>query len=371
MEIMYPNYKRSLLNISQSILKGYGLATNYVSIKEIDDILKTNPNHVMVILLDGLGVNVLEQNLSAMAALRKQHVTTLTSVFPPTTAAATSSFLSGQLPRTNGRIGWMQYDQQTKINTVIFRNQDYYDPTHKELESNFPDQISYVNIFQKIKNVRSDVVVEELWPEFRPDGYISFNTQVDRLIEISKTNIKTLNYAYWTNPDDTIHRHGVNSLKTKEVVEHLNAEYQRLINNVGPDTVIILFADHGLINVRPLNFVNKPKFKALLSQPPSLEARSCTFFLKEGKNKEFLEYYNNYLKNHFLLIPGNQYFSTKLFGTGPDHPLLHTFIGDYILVATDDYYIELLEEKEYAGHHAGLTREEMEIPLIIYESNKP
>ena len=125
MIIQYPNYERSILNISQSILKAYGLEVKYATIQEIDSVLKTKPKHVMFILLDGLGTNILEQNLPSSAALRKQQITKLTSIFPPTTVAATTAFLSGQLPRTNGHISWMQYDKETDINTVIFRNEDY------------------------------------------------------------------------------------------------------------------------------------------------------------------------------------------------------------------------------------------------------
>ena len=40
MIVKYPNYKRSLLNISQSILKAYGLNTEYPSIVEIDRVFK-------------------------------------------------------------------------------------------------------------------------------------------------------------------------------------------------------------------------------------------------------------------------------------------------------------------------------------------
>lgn len=370
MVIQYPNYERSILNISQSILKAYGLEVKYPTIQEIDCVLNTKPKHVMFILLDGLGTNILKQNLPTSAALRKQQITKLTSIFPPTTVAATTAFLSGELPRTNGHISWMQYDKETDINTVVFRNEDYYDTNHKVLTSNFPAKLAYTNIFTRIKEARSDVLVEELWPDFRINGYMSFDEQVDRLIEISKTKGQTLNYCYWTNPDETIHRHGENSVTTRLVVEHLNEQFERLINSVGPDTAIFLFADHGLINVEPLDFVETVEFQSFLRQAPSLESRACTFFLKKGEEERFLKYYENNLASHFLLVKGTDYFSTKLFGHGPDHPLLHTFVGDYVLIAKDKYYIRLIKELEYAGHHAGLTKGEMEIPLIVFTRKK-
>lgn len=38
--VLYPNYNRSILSISSSLLKYYGLKNNYPTLKELDDELK-------------------------------------------------------------------------------------------------------------------------------------------------------------------------------------------------------------------------------------------------------------------------------------------------------------------------------------------
>ena len=59
----------------------------------------------------------------------------------------------------------------------------------------------------------------------------------------------------------------------------------------------------------------------------------------------------------------------KLFGTGKDHADLKRMIGDYVALAVSDRSIfnTHIEAQEMPGVHAGLTREEITIPLIVIE----
>ena len=60
----------------------------------------------------------------------------------------------------------------------------------------------------------------------------------------------------------------------------------------------------------------------------------------------------------------------KLFGKGRYHERFHDFVGDYIAVAKSNAIIHYKvtggkEPHHFKGHHAGVTDEEMLIPLII------
>ena len=65
--------------------------------------------HIIYVLLDGLGLNVVKKHLSKDDALRKYCLKGISSVFPPTTVAATNAVLSATPPIVNGHIGWVQY----------------------------------------------------------------------------------------------------------------------------------------------------------------------------------------------------------------------------------------------------------------------
>lgn len=56
-----------------------------------------------------------------------------------------------------------------------------------------------------------------------------------------------------------------------------------------------------------------------------------------------------------------------LFGPGAPHPRAAGLIGDYIAAATGNVAIEVYTRTDdvLRAHHAGLTTDEMDIPLII------
>lgn len=101
-------YEKSITNLSNSILKYFGVVPKHETIKEIDDVL-SNKKNVITILLDGLGSKILKENLSREAFLNKYKFMDINSVLPSTTVASTTSFLSGLNPIEHGwlRLGYV------------------------------------------------------------------------------------------------------------------------------------------------------------------------------------------------------------------------------------------------------------------------
>ena len=127
MKLFYPNYKDSIMNVTNSFLHYYGVETPYNGQKELDSVLREKqPNHIVYVLLDGLGLNVLQKHLKEDDLLRKHIVKGISSVFPPTTVAATNSVLSGLPPITTGYLGWVQYFKEYDLNLAVFLNKDFY-----------------------------------------------------------------------------------------------------------------------------------------------------------------------------------------------------------------------------------------------------
>lgn len=71
----------------------------------------------------------------------------------------------------------------------------------------------------------------------------------------------------------------------------------------------------------------------------------------------------------FLLWTKEQVLQKQLFGTGTPHPNFEKMLGDYLAIAIDDLSIYSTKEEAdfFIGVHAGLTEDEMTIPLIIVE----
>ena len=61
-DILMPNYEHSILNLITSILKNYKVETKYNGLEKIDKLLEKKYKNVVLIILDGMGENVLKHN---------------------------------------------------------------------------------------------------------------------------------------------------------------------------------------------------------------------------------------------------------------------------------------------------------------------
>ena len=91
--------------------------------------------------------------------------------------------------------------------------------------------------------------------------------------------------------------------------------------------------------------------------------------IKQGKQKEFEKLFNKYFKNDFILYTKEEVIKNRLFGPGKNNIYFEDTIGDFLAVATKDKYFLYNEHgKIFKSVHAGITEDEVVVPLIIYKS---
>ena len=71
----------------------------------------------------------------------------------------------------------------------------------------------------------------------------------------------------------------------------------------------------------------------------------------------------------FLLISREDALKTELLGRGTPHPKSEDFMGDYLACATGERFLRYdtlgCKVPNLIGQHAGLTDEEMTVPVIL------
>ena len=366
MKLYYPDYKRSILNVSNSLLQHYGIKPFHSTLPELDNELTEDINHIVYILLDGMGVNVIKEHLSENDVLRKHMKHEITSVYPPTTVAATNSVMSGRTPIETGYIAWVQYLKDKDANAIVFQNKDFY--TQEPLGVCIQDDyLPYENIFDMVGKIQPDVTTNIFFPKFIGGCCEALSDMSETVLLTLHNTDKSLSYMYWVEPDLTEHQYGTYSDETKKVVQDINKDITELVNNVPDNTLVIIIADHGLVNVKPVHFFDYPDVTECLVRNPSLEPRVATFFVKEGMHEIFEERFNKHFGDKFKLYTTEECLKAKPFGEGTPHPFLDDVFGDFIAVATDIYMFQLHVGKEYKAHHAGLSKEEMIVPLFLYK----
>ena len=80
--ITSPDYNNCIVNFSNSILKYYGIKEYHQTLGAVDRIISKNYHNVVVIILDGLGMDALNHHLKPDDFLRKNLYTGISSVFP-------------------------------------------------------------------------------------------------------------------------------------------------------------------------------------------------------------------------------------------------------------------------------------------------
>lgn len=121
--IKYPNYDESILSVASSVLNYFGVKDcAHKTLKEFDALLDKNYENIIVMLFDGMGVDAINNHLNENDFLRTHFVKPISSVFPPTTVAATTTIESGYSPFEHAWLGWDLYFKELNENVSVFTN---------------------------------------------------------------------------------------------------------------------------------------------------------------------------------------------------------------------------------------------------------
>jgi len=361
-----PDYNNSIWNVSSSILAHYGAATTGPTNAILDQKLAKGQRNVVLILVDALGDAMLKKHLSREFRLVLDKKAVITSVFPSTTVAATTSVLAGKTPLETGWLGWSQYFRKESRSVITFTGIDYYDDTkidHPVAEAVIP----YVTLYDQIKNAAPDVTTTEVFPAFRTPENDTFAKICDGVRKACKTPGRNFVYAYWEKVDSLAHEFGPGSIEVNAMIRDVDSEYGKLCDDLGEDATIIVIADHGQVDVCPIILDDYPDLMALCEHLPSMETRAAAFFVKPDQKETFERLFNRYFRDYFVLYPSQKLVAMGFFGPGKKHPEFDYFIGDFIAVAIDHYFFAFRRMPVYfRGQHAGIVAEEMLVPLIIH-----
>lgn len=363
-----PNYDNCIINIVDSIRKFYGESPVYKTNEVLDKILCGKEyKHIAIMLLDGMGSYILRKNGLRSSVLTKNKLMDISAVFPPTTACAIPALSSGLLPRKTGWVGWSNYFEEINKQVVMFKNTDYF--SGEKLDFNVNDKLPYKKFWDNF-----DTYSFELGPIWTLSSCPTFDVMCSKFLEEISKHDKTFCYMYWDNPDYTMHEHGSYSLISKNALNKLENTLNEFYEKMDEDTLIIVTADHGHIDCKAIYLSNFIDIISCLKRLPSNEGR-CTFFsINENKKKRFVELFNTYFGSYFTLLTKEEFVNGRYLGYGDSYnQRLDSFIGDFVSIAKGHYYFnynpnsfsDIDEEFLMKSHHAGMTANEMIVPLII------
>lgn len=377
--LSYPDYSRCPVNIISSILKYYRKPSAYPSLHKLDAELNKFYKNVVLIVFDGMGTDMLERNLPKSNFLRKHRVDNLTSVFPSTTAAAMISYYTGVSPNEHGWLGWSLYFKEFCRAIDVFTNVDSYTKTPISKLSAAEFVMPYETIYREIsESIIGDIQTYTIAPPgvniYGDGNFHKTADKFERVTELIKlicaVEQNTFTYVQWNSPDDTAHKEGCYSDRVTDKLTALSSHIEELGSSL-TDTLIIVTADHGMIDItEEIRIDQIPEIADCLVVPPFVESRAAACYVKYDRRTDFERACHNYFCNDFMLFSRNDIIAKGILGKGKSHPKTIDFIGDYMLCAIGSKSIryQTLNEKPKTppkANHGGLTDEEMIIPLIV------
>lgn len=376
-EIIYPNYKNCILNTITSILKHYNVDTKHDSLNVLDEKLKNNYKNVVLIILDGMG-NVILNNVSQNGFFSKNKSAVLTSVYPSTTTAALTTYYSGKPPYETGWIAWSQYFKEygRSLDVLSHRESYFRDEIKNPKIDVYKDVINYESVFEQIEKSMPDVKAYEITPSYsdkrakRSLRADDLKTVCENIKDLCSNDSKKFIMAYVDNPDGLLHKYGCGSEEAKNMILDAEKQIEEMCREL-KDTVVIISADHGHKDIeKAYTLLDYPEIQDCLIMPPTLESRIIGFWVKDNKREEFEKLFRENFGGEFLLFSKTEFLNNNFLGFGDKHRKIDDFIGDYLALSISNSIIRLetflVEGKRVKkSTHCGLTKDEMEVPLII------
>lgn len=364
--IVKNNYNECITNLACSIEKYFELTPKHNTLSYIDKLLEQQkPENVIVILLDGLGSKILNRTLSDDSFLKKHLYKEITTVFPATTTAATTSMQTGLNPAEHGWLGWNTYIEPIDKTITLFMNtekgkdeidEDFLAVKHKLASETITDQINKIGKYRSV----------ELFP-FGENPYDDLDDMLNKIKEETTKKSRKYIYAYDTEPDHTMHDLGPDAKEVRELIKLRNNSIEKLCKSLS-DSIVFIIADHGHKVVEPIYLTEYKNLLNMLERTTSIEQRAVSFKVKPEEQENFIVEFNKNFANDFKLYSKEEVLESELFGDGKKNELFEPALGDFIAIAEDsNKCIITAGDTELYSQHAGYSAEEIYIPLIVVD----
>lgn len=339
---------------------------------------------VCVVLVDGLGKSLLKRKTAHAPFLRGiladdshgDQPRTLQAAFPSTTATSLASLGTGLAPGQHGMLGYDVLDPaQDRVVNLLGNWDAGVDPQKWQ---------QCATVFETISESISTATVS--LPKFAGSamtqaslrgstfhGAVSPQARIQLAAETLASKPSMLMYLYWNELDKAGHSYGSDSAQWDRQLEDLDYAMARLAATAPTDTLILLTADHGMVDVPYKDRVDYSQFPELIAgvRHTAGEPRMVHLYFEpelapEKRQAVALAWFERF-GNKAWVLSREQAISAGLFGEVTTVNLPR--IGDLLIVARESLALYDLRRvrptaMDVVGQHGSITKAEREVPLL-------
>jgi hypothetical protein len=327
-----------------------------------------------VLLLDGLGWNLLSGNadvapyLSSLLPAGRR----LTAGVPSTTAASLTSLGTGLTPGEHGIVGYTSIVPETGALLNALSWDAPVDPAKWQPHRTVFERVAAAGVVtrnvSKARFENSGLTAAA----FRGSAHRGADTVEDRLDATrfaSREGRSSLVYVYDSQLDYTGHGQGSESWQWRKELAAADAFASRVRSALPRDAVLVVTADHGMVDVAPENRIDLDTDPELTAGVRLIggESRFRHLYCADGAVADVLATYRARFGDQALVLSREEAVSRGWFGPVVDR--VTPRLGDVVVAALDAMALvasrRFPQEAGLIGLHGSLTEDEMAIPLLV------
>lgn len=369
MKIFLPKDDETTLSIATSVLKHFKVKTAHPACKYLKNINLQKKNLVLIVV-DAFGYNLYKKYYEKR--FNDNFLGKIYSLYPTATGTSYVSLATGLSVKEHAITGWKVWlkDVGLLVETLPFQNilRDKLDNDNLSQLFNFKSKYNDINIekycldFCKHTGGFSKYNFESYNKYYFSDN----NSFFKNLLQITKKPKQKFIFAYYPKIDELSHKFGPFSKDVKKDLDLFFKNLEFLLKML-KNTTIILTADHGQTPVKVITWKPADKIMNYLNVPPAGDSRFIYFYVDTIKRDSFEKFMKRQYPN--ILLYSKEKLK-HLFGKGKEHKKFWERIGDYIGLVKPGYaysYSTHNKKSDKKGSHSGLTRDELEVPLLIFD----
>ncbi|MGD8814152.1 MAG: alkaline phosphatase family protein [Anaerolineales bacterium] len=341
------------------------------------------PEQIAFVLVDGLGMNLVRR-MPPESFMATHLKTELLSIVPSTTACALTSLGTGVYPNQHAVAGWFTYLPRFQITTMILPFIERF--TEVPLQER---GIQSKDVFVQpswVPHVPGDAVmihpmkyVDSVYSRYlRGDtpsrGYETLEQALDLLIDhVQHAPRKSYAFVYLPQLDAASHILGPMHPEVLGMVQSLDAQLIRLVNQLDGRARLIVSADHGQLHVpydHQTELFDGDPLLELLEVPPTGEARFPIFHVPSRHRKDFEAMFESRFGDRFVLLSLEEAEALALLGPGHMRDIARARFGQYLGIPLENHTLQYLPanippHSGPIGRHGAVSSDEMQLPLIV------
>jgi hypothetical protein len=340
-----------------------------------------DPEHLVFVLIDGFGANVLER-LPPTSLFRRQLAMELRTVFPSSTAPCLTAIATGLWPAAHGVPGWFMYLDGPGRSILTLPYVERMTDKDARVIGLDPAEVFTVKPqsawFKRSTHwIMPKRLVGSVFTTYSCGGalqiaYDTLNLAAERIKRIV-VEATGPTYTYWYIPDvDAVeHTRGVSDAEVERSLRRVEQAIEALVDSLGGRAVVVVTADHGQIDIpdeeRHLLVPDDPLLRHLVA-PPSCEPRAPAFHVSPGAGEAFASDFRERFGETWVLLTIDEVDELRLFGPDPLSDLSRRRLGDFLGINNTHELIMAVPPKHrepLRGSHGGLLADEMVVPLVI------